>query len=170
MVLKYKNKFNYFWLVYSLGKVDRWDGIQSYSPVFDRRHNVNLVASKSFGKNRSWEFSSRWNFGTGFPFTRIQGVYQPVEYQGEINSDPLTGNPNSLGFYYEGLNKGRLPNYHRLDINLRKIIKKKHITYEFNGGITNVYSHKNIFYINKITGETVYQLPIMPALGVDISF
>ena len=170
VVVKYKNKFNYFWFVYSLGNVNRWDGIQSYNPIFDRRHNVNLVASKSFGKKQTWEISSRWNFGTGFPFTRIQGVYQPVEYEGEISTNPLTGNPNYLGFYYEDLNKGRLPTYHRMDLNIRKIIKKKHITYEINGGITNVYSHQNIFYINKITGETVYQLPIMPAIGIDMSF
>ncbi len=170
VVFKYKNKFNYIWLVYSLGHVTRWDGIQSYNPVFDRRHNANLVISHSFGKNQSWEISSRWNLGTGFPFTRIQGVYQPVEYSGEIGSNPLSSNPDFLAFDYEGLNKGRLPTYHRLDLNVRKIIKKKNITYEINGGVTNAYSHQNIFYINKITGEKVYQLPIMPALGIDISF
>lgn len=171
MVIKYKDKYNYFWVVYSLGKVDRWDGVQSYAPVFDRRHNVNLVASRSFGKDQGWELSARWNLGTGLPFTRIKGVYQPDTYDGDISGNVLTNNPEYLGFYYEDLNKGRLPTYHRLDVNIRKTFKiKNDVKVEVNGGITNLYSQDNIFYINKVTGETVYQLPIMPAIGIDVSF
>ena len=50
VVVKYEERDTYLWFVYGLGKVDRWDGLQTYAPVFDRRHNVNLVASQGFGK------------------------------------------------------------------------------------------------------------------------
>jgi len=41
---------------------------------------------------------------------------------------------------------------------------------EVNAGVTNVYSRKNIFYVNRITQETVFQLPILPSIGLDLSF
>ncbi|MFI5150564.1 MAG: carboxypeptidase-like regulatory domain-containing protein [Bacteroidia bacterium] len=45
---KYRYKRMYFWAVYSLGYVDRWDGMETYRPHFDRRHSINLVASYKF--------------------------------------------------------------------------------------------------------------------------
>ena len=59
--------------MYSLGKVLRWDGIRTYSPLFDRRHNINLVGTQNFGEG--WEVNVRWNFGSGLPFTQTQGYY-----------------------------------------------------------------------------------------------
>ncbi|MEO0404116.1 MAG: hypothetical protein AAF193_04535, partial [Bacteroidota bacterium] len=70
-----------------------------------------------------------------------------------------------------GLNEGRLPWYHRLDISLRKTIEfSKTSKLEINAGITNVYSRKNVFYINRVTNERVDQLPFLPSLGVDWIF
>src|SRR5690606_8165847 len=44
LLIKYSlSRFN-LWAVYSLSKSNRWDGFIEYFPVFDRRHNVNLVA------------------------------------------------------------------------------------------------------------------------------
>jgi hypothetical protein len=39
-------------------KVDRWDGFTWYAPVFDRRHNVNFVATHKMGAKRDWELSA----------------------------------------------------------------------------------------------------------------
>ena len=41
-----------------------------YNPNFDRRHNINFVASYNYGKNKSWKTDLRWNLGSGFPFTQ----------------------------------------------------------------------------------------------------
>ena len=46
VVVKYEERETYLWFVYGLGNVDRWDGLRWYDPVFDRLHNVNLVASQ----------------------------------------------------------------------------------------------------------------------------
>ena len=64
VVLKYEDKRRSVWFVYSLADVDRWDGFTWYDPVFDRRHNINFVASHSFGEDDSWNASLRWNLGT----------------------------------------------------------------------------------------------------------
>jgi len=171
VVLKYEEKGTYVWFVYSLGDVDRWDGFQTYDPIFDRRHNINFVATQGFGKDDSWEFSGRWNLGSGLPFTQTQGFYQPIDAQGGVGTEFLSANPNELGIYYAGLNEGRLPTYHRLDLNIRKTTKfANDMVLEVNAGVTNVYSRKNIFYVNRITQETVYQLPILPSIGLDLSF
>ena len=66
-----------------------WDGIQEYPTVFDRRHNINLVASYYWGQDRLWEASVRWNFGSGFPFTQTKGFYPEIGFV-----DPVTGQPS----------------------------------------------------------------------------
>ena len=174
-VLKFEDKFTYIWLVYSLGDVDRWDGFGWYDPVFDRRHNINFVASQTLGKNEDWEVSGRWNLGSGLPFTQTQGYYQPVDAQGGVGGDYLVDNPDYLGTYYAGLNEGRLPTYHRLDLNVRKTFEidrpeKRNQKIVVNAGVTNAYSRPNIFYINRITQERVDQLPFLPSVGIDWRF
>ncbi len=170
-LFKWNEKHSSFWLVYSLAKVDRWDGFVTYAPVFDRRHNVNLVVSHAFGKDRNYEISCRWNFGSGFPFTQTQGYYQAPNVSGGIGSDYISTNSPELGVLYGELNQGRLPAYHRLDLNLRRTWEfSRRLKMEANAGVTNVYSRENIFYFNRVTNERVNQLPILPSLGVDITF
>lgn len=172
IVFTYKSKGLYIWTAYSLGKVTRWDGFDTYAPVFDRRHNVNLIATYTFGKNDSWEITSRWNLGTGLPFRQTVGVYEEPVIQ-NIDDDYNTGNANELTFIYDEGNNGRLPTYHRLDLNVKKVIEfesNEHMKLEIIGGVTNVYSRNNIFYVNRITNEKVNQLPVMPSLAVNFKF
>lgn len=172
LVLKYTGKRLYVWTVYSLSKVTRWDGQQEYSPVFDRRHNVNLVATYAFGKDKSWEVNARFNFGSGLPFTQTLGNYETVNFADNgINTDYTTSNANEVEFILADLNGGRMPSYHRLDISAKKIFEfKKNLKLEVNVSVTNVYNRKNVFYVNRATQETVYQLPILPSLGVNFFF
>jgi len=172
IVFTYSTKKFYIWAVYAIGKVTRWDGFQTYAPVFDRRHNVNLIATYTFGRNESWELTARWNLGSGFPFKQTNGVYEKPAIS-DIDADYWTGNSNALTFLYDDQNNGRLPTYHRLDMNIKKTIKPekfKNIRYEFIAGVTNVYSRENIFYVNRVTNEKVYQLPIMPSLAFTMKF
>lgn len=169
-LLKYDYKRIYFWGTYSLGWVTRYDGVINYPPHFDRRHNVNIVGSYTFGKDLTWELSTRWNLGSGFPFTQTQGFYEKIPFSDGINTDYTTVN-GELGIVYGPLNQGRLPYYHRLDINLKKLIptggdSELEITF----GITNVYNRKNIFYFDRIRYERVDQLPIMPSIGMNWTF
>jgi hypothetical protein len=171
MTLKYRNKKTYVWFVYSLGKVDRWDGLIEYAPVFDRRHNINIVGTYLFGKNETWEFDVRWNFGSALPFTQTQGYYHNIPFQNGIGTNITTANSNELEILYGDLNGGRLSPYHRLDISVKKQIEfNKNSKMEIVGGVTNLYNRNNIFYVDRVTTERVFQLPILPSVGISWTF
>jgi hypothetical protein len=158
---------------YSLGKVDRRFDQNTYAPVFDRRHNVNLVGTWNFGEKKQWDLNLRWNLGSGFPFTQTVAFYENLNLNGGLNQDINTQNGN-LGIYYgteSDFNKGRQPYYHRLDASISRIWK-------FEGGsklegvfsIVNAYDRKNVFYFDRITYKRLNQLPILPAVGATWSF
>jgi hypothetical protein len=167
---KYDYSRLYVWAVYSYGFIHRYDGMFSYVPHYDRRHNVNIVSSYTFGKNFNWSLDVRWNFGSGFPFTLNQGYYESITFSDGINTDYTTTNGN-LSIIYDEINKGKLPTYHRLDITVkRKIELGENSTLEAIASVTNVYNRKNIFYVDRITQERVNQLPVMPSIGINITF
>jgi hypothetical protein len=170
LVLKYSNPKFYFWAVYSLGYISRTDENQTYRPHFDRRHNVNLVATYKFGFDNSWSLDARWNFGTGFPFTQTQGFYPLLDFDDGINTT-YNEETGELGIIYADLNEGRLPYYHRLDVALKKEYQlSKNSTFNWNVGITNAYNRENIFYFNRIEYKRVNQLPFMPSAGISLTF
>ncbi|MEZ5084450.1 MAG: TonB-dependent receptor [Bacteroidales bacterium] len=173
--LKYETPKLYLWFVYSLGYVIRkYEDISGeiieYHPHYDRRHNVNLVATYVFGDKRTWEVNARWNYGSGFPFTLTQGYYPELTFQDGIYSDYITSNED-LGILLDDINQGRISDYHRLDVGMNKTFYTGQFTkIEVNVSVTNVYDRENIFYVDQLTGERVYQLPIMPSLGLMFSF
>jgi len=169
-LLKYKTKKLYLWTVYSLGFIKRYEGENEYFPHFDRRHNVNLVSSFTFGNKDSWKADARWNLGSGFPFTQTQGFYENIPFSDGINTD-YTSENGELEIVYAELNKGRLAYYHRLDLSLSKTIEiSKNTILKITASVTNAYNRNNIFYINRITNERIYQLPLLPSGGISLKF
>lgn len=171
-VMKYSTDRLYVWFVYSLGKVDRWNGIDTtYAPIFDRRHNINFVSTYFLDEDHKWEVDLRWNFGTGLPFTQTQGYYHNLDFTTGIGTNVSTSNTNSLGLIFADLNGGRLPAYHRLDFSIKRTIEiNENNKMEINASVTNAYSRKNIFYVDRITSDKVYQLPILPSIGFNWRF
>jgi len=168
--LKYDYKNFYFWGTYSLGYVNRYDGKITYPTHYDRRHNVNLVGSYTWGEDKQWQFDARWSFGSGFPFTKTGGFYGKVTFPQGINTDYTTTN-EELGVIYDVINGGRLPTYHRLDINLKRKFQLRETTFlEFDISVTNVYDRKNVFYFNRLEHKVVYQLPVLPSIGMTLTF
>ena len=157
---------------YALGYVLRFDGEQTYPPVFDRRHNVNVLANYTFGNNNSWEASVRWNMGSGFPFTRTQGFYNFTPFTDGLATNYVQDNPDNIGIIYEEeRNAGRLPYYHRLDFSVSKEIKfSENQNLTIDGSITNAYNRQNIFYFDRLTYNRVNQLPVLASLGVKFNF
>lgn len=155
--------------IYSLGWVKRYDGQIHYAPHFDRRHNINLLCSYGFGKRRSWQIDLRWNFGSGFPFTQTQAYYPQMNIT-TFDIDYVTAN-ETVNFVLADYNKGKLPNYHRLDLSVKKTfhIGERHCI-DVSAGVTNVYNYKNVFYKDRITNQTIYQLPILYSIGVSWHF
>ena len=185
MVLKYTSEKNYFWFTYSLGKVKRWDGFQEYAPIWDRRHNINVVAMRKLGKDATWEISARWNYGSALPFTQTAGFYANNTLS-SINGNYANQNPQDIAVLYGALNNGRMSDYHRLDLSAKKTIEFKKIikseepnkkdkeiiksTMEIILSVTNTYNRENIFYVDRVSNEKVYQLPIIPAVGFSWAF
>jgi hypothetical protein len=168
--VKYDYRQIYFWGVYSLGWIHRYDDFAPYVPHYDRRHNINLVGAYTFGKNFEWGLDIRWNLGSGFPFTLTQGYYENLTFSDGINTDYTTTN-GELGIIYDDPNGGRLPYYHRLDATIkREFILGQYSKLEAIFSVTNLYNRKNIFYIDRITQERVNQLPIMPSIGLNLTF
>ena len=176
--LKYEDQHWYLWAVYALGFVTREyekaveNGVEllQYAPHFDRRHNINVILTYTAGSKRQWEFSGRWNFGTGFPFTQVQGFYEYYSFQDGINFDYTTTN-GELGVLYGDLNAGRLPTYHRFDLDVkRKFYFTENIMLEADLSVTNVYNRNNVFYVNLVTSDIARQLPILPTFGLTFSF
>ncbi|MFL5752762.1 MAG: TonB-dependent receptor [Bacteroidia bacterium] len=170
LTLKYDKKRFYLWIVYSIGYNRRWDGVREYFPVFDRRHNINIVSSYTLGKKKNWEINGRWNFGSGFPVTQTQGFYPKLNFSSNINVDYTTLN-GSLGYIPAGINGGRLPTYHRLDFNVKYKYKwTDRVTLEASAGATNGYNRANLFYQDRVTMKRKNQLPFLPNLNVSFTF
>jgi hypothetical protein len=176
VALKFEKKRFYLWAVYSLSYNKRWFGnnqtgnILEYPPNFDRRHNINLVSSYSFGKTKAWEVNARFNYGSGFPFTPTQGFINQFNPQGNINFNFNTAN-GLLGFIPGPLNSSRLPDFARFDIGVKyKYPLSETSMLEINGGATNVLNRDNIFYVDRFTFKRINQLPFMPNLNISITF
>jgi hypothetical protein len=171
VLAKYTKDRIFFWAVYSFGKNNRWDGFNTYAPVFDRRHNLNLVGSYVMGKKKDMEFNIRWNLGSGLPFTPNAGNYQAETFANGVTSNYVTNNPSYITMMLGTFNSQRLPYYHRLDITFKKhfTFKNKDVL-EMIASVTNVYNRNNIFYVNRVTGKQIYQFPILPSFGLNYKF
>lgn len=169
-LLKYDYKKLYLWIVYSLSYVTRYNGFDEYVPHFDRRHNLNIVTAYTFGKTSNWEADARWNFGSGFPFTKTQGFYEQFTFSDGLNTDYTTSN-GELGILYAELNDGRLPYFRRLDLTLKRTFKiSKNSVLEANVSVINVYNRENIFYFDRVRYIRINQLPILPSIGISLTF
>jgi hypothetical protein len=141
-----------------------------YTPHFDRRHNVNLVFTYAWGKQKSWNLNTRWNFGSGFPFTQTQGFFANLDFSNGVGSNTNNQNGN-LGVHFTDVNTGRLPYFHRLDASIsKKIYFEKNRTLSIILAATNVYNRDNIFFFDRLNYRRTNQLPIMPTLGFNFTF
>ncbi len=170
--LRYEKDRLYVWSTYSLGKVTRFDGEQVFPTIFDRRHNVNLLASYKFGSNEEWEAGLRWNYGSELPFTQTQGFYGNINFidQG-LDTNVGNSNPDLSTLYSTTRNGGRLTPYHRLDASIKRVFsigERNKIEAQLSG--TNAYNRPNIFFIDRKTSERIDQLPILPNFTLSWTF
>jgi hypothetical protein len=135
-------------LNYNLGRSDykidvinqgRW-----YSYMFDKTHDLAWVAS--FGLLKNITLSSTFLYSTGRPVTLPEAYYY------------ISGTPFP---FWEGRNKYRLPDYHRLDFGIKyepeflKIDFRKYnreITPDFELSFYNVYNRRNVHTIDYSMG------------------
>ena len=155
---------------YTLGtsrrKFPSYNNDDYYPPKHDRIHDINIVAN--YKLNKLWRFTAVFNYATGQAVTEVQGRYSLQLPTGSITRDP---------FIVGGLNTGRLPAYHRLDIGFTRNGKFFNIgDYEMKIQVINLYSRRNIWFYsydydtNPISREDVQMLPIIPNISFTLDF
>ena len=135
-----------------------------FNPPHDRRHQVGALARLAVGP---WSFGARWQFGSGLPFTQVNGYYTGLEIDEPDETDFLN-EPGSTFVSRGEPYGGRMPMYHRLDLTLERKIVMEKADMTLQGGVINAYDRANIFEYNIFTGNRLDQLPLIPSLGVRV--
>lgn len=151
------------WISYTLSRSERKiDGINDgnwYLSNVDKTHDLSIVASYTFNDRLS--LSSTFVYGTGQAVTWPNGQYL-------IDGNVLP--------YYSNRNEYRMPDYHRLDLNLSYKRASKKAQWDFS--IYNVYNRHNAYSIdfreNPDTGENqaylTYLFGIIPSVSYTLNF
>ena len=172
------------WVAYTLAKVQRGDfpdimGGRYFSPKYDRRHDLKVVASYQLSKR--WTISATWVYGSGdlawLPSGRT--FFQDIQ-GGEVS--PVTS-------IYGDRNSFRLPAYHRGDLSVVYNMFPRWGKSNWTLSIYNVYDRRNPFFIlletefedqtqngipiqlpKKITAKQVSLFPILPSITYNFNF
>jgi hypothetical protein len=116
---------------------------------------------------KGFDFSLRWEFGSGLPFSRALG------FDGFVLIDDVVDiptAPSTRRVIYERPYNGVLPAYHRLDFSIDRTFQIGAAELTVLGSLINVYDRRNLFYLDVFTLRRVDQLPIVPSLGLKVSF
>jgi outer membrane receptor protein involved in Fe transport len=140
-----KKKYGRFtgWISYTLSRTERKiDGINQnnwYQAKYDKTHDLSIVGTYQLNKRLS--LSATWIYYTGNAVTFPSGKY---EYDGFKVP------------YYTERNGYRMPNYHRLDLNLHLEGKaKKRFQSSWDFSLYNGYNRHNAYTITFQESETI---------------
>ncbi len=138
---------------------------QFFSPKWDRRHDVSVVANYDLG--RGWGVTAAAVYATGQAYTPVTGT-------GAVKT--LVGVPSTF-LQTPGVNRARLPEYHRVDLGVTRRGSFFGIgEYEARLQGINVYSRRNLwFYFTNINENPIEitparQLPFLPNLSLTVDF
>ncbi len=166
LFLRYQDKTFFAWLNYTLSWAKRKSDRIKFSPKYDRRHILNFLGNAKL----PWEihFNVRWELASGTLFSPMQGYFDRINYENIYNPDYFSDPGSSFGLL-GAKNSARLPWYHRMDIGFSKVLTFWN-DFMINAKIDliNLYDRKNIFYIDKDTGDKVYMLPFMVSFSIGI--
>ena len=131
------------WISYTLSRAENQiEGINKgawYPSKYDKTHDISIVANYEFSKKVS--LSAAWVYYTGNAVTFPSGKY---EYD------------NQFWSYYTERNAYRMPDYHRLDLNLHlKGKKRKNYETSWDFSLYNAYNRHNAYSITFEENETV---------------
>lgn len=156
---------------------------EEYFTNWDRRHALNIIGNLVLSSK--WEFSLKWTFQSGQPYTPILGYYEetlPDEPESYFRTIP--GGRNAL----------RYPLYHRLDLGAVRHFKVRGTGIDLFVQLVNTYWKKNVFLYFYQFGSTangidddgddrideqdegipqktsVSGLPIFPSIGITVDF
>jgi hypothetical protein len=146
-------------------KIDVFNQGRWYPYRFDKTHSLTMLSNLQLTSNLS--VSGTFLYSTGRPVTLPEGYYH-------ISGIPFP--------YWEGRNKYRLPDYHRLDFGVKyspNILKRWTRGYKttIDVSLYNVYDRRNIHTINFNQGQNMLFEQIgqstygfMPSININVEF
>jgi hypothetical protein len=161
------------WLAYTYGVSSRSRDGARWAPGHDRRHDLNIVATRQLAKYR---VGGRLGYATGTPYTPIVGEIARRSY------DPSrdrwgTGDPpvpiESLGGPRNG---ARFPATYRIDVDVSRAFQVRGASVAPYVSVANASNAKNVFvYLynystDRPTRRAISQFPILPSVGARIAF
>ncbi len=166
------------WAGYTLSwsnrKFNNINGEEWYPFKYDRRHDISLVFMHEFGPKI--QISATWVYGTGNAITLPEYSYftaYPSDYWNEpgVIGGETTSSPKSK-------NSFRMNSYHRADIGVDFVKKKKRYERKFTIGFYNLYNRRNPFFIYETydfnTDQDVFKqlslFPILPSFSYSFKF
>jgi outer membrane receptor protein involved in Fe transport len=159
LLVTWRGPNHFAWLAYTLSRSVRRDAPEMSERLFDfdQTHNLILVGSRRFGKQKHWQVGARFQLTTGKPWTPVSGSV--------FNSD--------LNYYrptYGTLNSQRTELQHQLDVRVDRTWNFKRWRFKAFLDIQNVYLHPAAYayqysydYSQKDALKTI---PILPSVGV----
>jgi hypothetical protein len=151
---------------HTLGWTSVTSGQLTYPPRHDRRHTLNLLGVL---RVEPFEFTARWEFGSGFPYTPTIGYYDRLPFD-DLFGRPIGEQPGEPYLRLGEKNVQRLPVYHRLDIGAQYRFAIGRLRGAFGLQIANVYDRPNVFYVDRATGRVITMLPFFPSVTVTAEY
>ena len=145
--------------------------IIEFPPIFDRRLEIDVAIQRDL----PWgvEAGLRWNLGTGTPYTAQLARFRKYEQRlTDLRYDYASVRTALLG----PRNGARLPAYHRLDVSFRKTLHRAWGSLSPYLSVINLYNRDNVLWRQRhynsgnLAGVDNHMLPILPTLGVEVSF
>jgi hypothetical protein len=132
------------WIGYTLSWTTRTfealnDG-RPFFPRFDRRHDISVVGTYKFSD--AWEIGATWTFATGQAFTMPSGQYSFPTLAGIGQGLPLI---QSQRINYTERNGFRLPDFHKLDVNITHFFTWFDLPFNASLSVYNAYNRLNPF-------------------------
>jgi hypothetical protein len=126
--------------------------------IFDNRYSISIEGG--YKPNSNWEFSLRWIYAGGTPYTPF---------------DKNTSQTYNTGIFdSEKINKNRYPDYHSLNIRFDRRFHFTNSNIIIYFSVWNAYNQKNIasyfWNENKNKKDTIYQWGILPIVGIEYEF
>lgn len=142
-----------------------WFGepVRRYHPAHDRRHQISSVIGLQFD---SFRISTRWQFGSGLPFTRPLGFDDWIRFDRGLPD--ITGNYGTPRVILDRPYNGRLPGFHRLDVSAEYGRDVPFAELIFKAGIVNAYNRRNLFYYDVYRQRRIDQMPFAPYISLKV--
>lgn len=177
------------WLGYTYAttqrKFEELNNGNTYYPRSDSRHDISIALTYEI--NDKWELGAAWVFATGQAYTMPTGAYQGIGLDGSSGYVDENGQYGwGEKFQYTQRNGQRLPNYHRLDLNLMYKYEWFGLPWVLSINTYNTYNRQNPFawYISNDykydprTGQEtntkklkqITLFPIIPTIGFSFEF